>query len=293
MQKRNLAIMIATVFIPCIMLSCQPRRSPQPVGGTAAELTVTVNNMTTEDAAKSELIYELSSCTDTVTGSATEATDAKKVSFKGKGFKRELDCEVRIKNPNANLSEIKFLSEETSGVLYLAKKVEIKEDANGKFIANANMQKNYVTLIPDPTHAFTLTVSVAFEAEENDTPITAAMTCEEKIPNVGSYVKEDAKNGKFEFLVGISPDDKNKAYTCTSMMVHVGGVSWKYRGDFSGNGGNFEANPGDKIMIPKGGRVTLKLLPQPGTDPVSVTTKGVECPAGTHYDYDARDCIKN
>ncbi len=285
-------VFVIALLVTAFATSCQPRRQPLPVGGASAELKVTINNMSAEDSAKPELVYELSSCLDTVTGNAATAGEGKVVTFKASGIKKDQICELRIKNPNANTNEIKFLKDSEPGVFYFATDVKIRLDQDGKFTADANVQKLYVTLIPDPTHAFTITVQATFPAPDGTNPLTATLHCDEKIPNVGSFVKEDGANGKFEFLVAIKPEETKKPYNCTTLMVHAGGVSWKYRGDFAEGQGKFVASPGDKILIPEKDRLVLRTQAEPGEKPIDVITEdGGLCDPNTHvFDYVTKEC---
>jgi len=243
-RSRFLVTAIVFFTLASAITSCRSARRGVRVGSEAAQLEVNLVGMAPSDAGNANWIYELSGCLPPMNGEL--ATD-NKVLFSAIGLKAGLEnCQIRVKSLQPSPS-IKFIEESEPNVLYWSRSMVISQNAAGKLIADASLQKLFENIIPtDARKTFSLSIPITFSKAEDETVITATLTCTPEIVNIGRFTRTDATKGTIEFVLPIESDVD---YMCSELFVNVGGVPMKYKGEFVGNAGKFTGTADKKIIL--------------------------------------------
>ncbi len=276
MKSRVWATAIVLMTITTAISSCRSARRGVRVGSEAAQLEVSLVGMAAEDAGKTNWIYELSGCLPPMNG---ELSPTNTVMFTAIGLKAGLEnCQMRVKSTQPSPS-IKFIEGSEPNVLYWSRSMIISQNAAGKLIADASLQKLFENIVPaDARKTFTLSIPVSFSKAENESVITATLKCSPDIANIGTFTRVDATKGNIDFKLPIEADI---AYSCSELFIHVSGDPLKYKGEFVGDAGKFTGSA-DKSVKLQSLNVILQgqepIKPDPAVEKVKVgTTNAGEC----------------
>jgi hypothetical protein len=253
--------------------SCRSERRGVRVGSEAAQLEVSLIGLAPEDAGKTNWIYELSGCLPPMNG---ELGKTNTVSFTAIGLKAGLEnCQMRIKSTQPSPS-IKFIEGSEPNVLYWSRSMIISQNAAGKLIADASLQKLFENVIPaDARKTFALSIPVSFAKPENESVITATLKCSPEIANIGRFNRVDATTGTIDFVLPIEVDI---VYACSELYINVNGIALKYKGEFVGDAGKFTGSADKSVKLQSLNVILQGQEPiKPDTEKVKVGTTAAEC----------------
>lgn len=222
--------------------ACRTPRQAVRVGSTSAELKVNMEGLAPEDVGRSAWIYELSGCIPTLNG--TLQTGENIVSFRAPGLRRDLKgCQfsVRVATPP---SDIRPVAGAEAGMLYLARELLIRNDANGALVASAPLQKLFDRVKGDQRGSFTLKLKLEFPDTVESGALTGSLQCSPAVVGVGSFTGT-GKSGEMRFLIGV---DTEEAFRCEQVYINIGGKLQLYRG---------ELGPQSAFTAKAGGEITL------------------------------------
>jgi hypothetical protein len=139
MSKRRLISIVAILAIVLISLSCRTPRRGIEVEGEAVKLNVELFGLESTDSGKSEWIYELGGCVDSVNG---ELKRKNNVEFTVAGISEGMNCQLTVKDISPTAGQnISFLGDDN--VMYWANDVALGSDGFGALSARASLQKLY------------------------------------------------------------------------------------------------------------------------------------------------------
>lgn len=145
-RSRLLVNAVVLMTVASAISSCRSPRRGVRVGSEAAQMEVSMVGIAPEDAGKTNWIYELSGCLPPMNG---ELGLNNTVSFTAIGLKAGLEnCQLRVKSTQPSPS-VKFIEGSEPNVLYWSRSMIISQNAAGKLIASASLQKLFETIIPD------------------------------------------------------------------------------------------------------------------------------------------------
>jgi hypothetical protein len=221
---------------------CRTPRRSVPTDGLPAKFTVTLTGLDEADQGKTDWIYELSGCINTLNGNLESDN---KVLFTAIGLKRGLDdCTVRVRV--ASPAPTYTFAGAESGVLYLAKNVTVSQNPNGGLAASAELQKLYGINISSDTR-FSLKVPVVFPAEESGKLITGLMdSCQPNFTASSTFEKGSGRSGTLIFTASVPTE---VAIECKSLRIDVGGIAQKYA-SLPTDSFKFKAKPGSTSELP-------------------------------------------
>jgi hypothetical protein len=268
---RVLVALVAVLAVGTLASGCRKGRRGLRVGGDAPTLKVTLLNLDAADEGKTDYVYELSGCVETVTGKLDPESGV--VSFTALGLKPELPgCQLKIKTlaPAAGMT---FAAGSEAGTLYWARDLLLSRDVEASLTAAAALQKLYTVGVPS-LHAFSLKVPVTFPAVETGKVVTAWLDCEPGLTAVASLARKSDVEGEFDFKIDVAVATD---VACRTTQVFADGTL-KYVGAFDGDAGKFAATPQTSQTLAP---VKLTLVPT-GTAPddvggVAVETKADNC----------------
>jgi len=243
-KSRLLVTAVILMTVTSAISSCRSARRGVRVGSEAAQLEVTLVGIAAQDAGKTNWIYELSGCLPPING---ELGPSNTVMFAAIGLKAGLEnCQVRIKSTQPSPS-IKFIEGSEPNVLYWSRSMIISQNAAGKLIADASLQKLFENIVPnDARKTFTLSIPVSFSNPENESPVTATLKCTPEIANIGTFTRIDATKGNIDFVLPIEADIP---YACSELFINVAGKPMKYKGEFVGDAGKFTGSAEKQVKL--------------------------------------------
>jgi hypothetical protein len=272
-RSRLLVTAVVLMTVTSAISSCRSARRGVRVGAEAAQMEVTMVGIATEDAGKTSWIYELSGCLPPINGQLGANNT---VSFTAIGLKAGLEnCQMRIKSTQPS-SAIKFVEGSEPNVLYWSRNMIISQNAAGKLIADASLQKLFENIIPsDARKTFGLSIPIAFSKAETEAVVTATLKCTPEIANIGRFTRIDATRGTVDFTLPIEVDI---AYTCSELYINAGGVPLKYKGEFVGDAGKFTGSADKPVKLQSINVIAQNQVPtKPDGDKVKVGTTAAEC----------------
>jgi hypothetical protein len=272
-RSRLLVTAVVLMTVTSAISSCRSARRGVRVGSEAAQMEVTMVGIATEDAGKTNWIYELSGCLPPINGQLGANNT---VSFTAIGLKAGLEnCQMRIKSTQPSPA-IKFVEGSEPNVLYWSRNMIISQNAAGKLIADASLQKLFENIIPsDARKTFGLSIPIAFSKAETESVVTATLKCTPEIANIGRFTRIDPTKGTIDFTLPIEADI---AYTCSELYINAGGVPLKYKGEFVGDAGKFTGSADKLVKLQSINVIAQSQEPvKPDTDKVKVGTTAAEC----------------
>lgn len=281
---RNSLAIAAGILACSLAAGCRTPRRAVTTEGLPAKLTVRLAGLDETDRSKTDWIYELSGCTNTLNGKLEEDDQ---VVFTTVGLKRGLtSCEVRVRiiNPAPSYT---FAGPE-SGVLYLATGVEISQDADGALAAAAELQKLYGVTVSQDTR-FVLKIPLVFPNAESGRLMSGLLDqCDPSFTASSVFEKTSDRGGTLSFTASVPT---LVAVQCKTLRLDVDGIAQKYLGATT-DPFKFTAKPGGEAELPS---VTLALAAKDKASGKGVQVKTTPAPKQCNptkeiYDIGTRTC---
>ncbi len=265
--------------------ACRSRDRSAQIAAEIATVHVTLHNLENSDRDKSNYQYLISDCGSggTVSGRLLE-TD--KVEYKVKGLKPGMSCRVRVENQDADLSQIRFRTDEK--VFYDAPAVAVSLDVKGQLVGAAILKRTYEHLIPeDSKKRFSISAKVEFPDDAPD-GLEPQLSCSpELFTFAAGYVPSSKRAGTFTF--GAILDTDGKEYTCKWLHVYRQSVQI-YTAALQGSAGIVVKSAAGQLIPLGTTAIVLRSVSKDEANGVVVTTQQGTCKANEVFNVETRSC---